>query len=77
MGMIENLLPGIELTDGDCGAGLPGLPPADLILTLPPDDNLRDYGGYNGAFDFDAVAAAGVANLRRGAGRCGWLATDC
>ena len=68
MGMIENLLPGIELADGDCGTGLPGLPPADLILTSPPYDSLWDYGGYDGAFQFDAVAAAGVANLAPGGG---------
>ena len=77
--MIENLLPGIELVNGDCAAVLPVLPvlpPADLILTSPPDDSLRDYGGYNGAFDFDAVAAACVANLAPGGVWSGGLATD-
>ncbi len=29
--MPENLLPGIELANGDCAAVLPELPPADLI----------------------------------------------
>ena len=62
----ENLLPGIELVNGDCAAVLPELPPADLILTSPPYDNLREYGGYNDAFDFDAIAAACVANLAPG-----------
>ena len=61
--MRENLLPGIELANGDCAAVLPGLPPADLILTSPPYDNLRDYGGYNDAFGIDAVAAACADNL--------------
>ena len=61
--MSENLLPGIELVNGDCAAVLPGLPPADLILTSPPYDHLREYGGYNGTFDFDAIAAACVGNL--------------
>ena len=37
--MRENLLPGIELVNGDCAAVLPELPPADLILTSPPYDN--------------------------------------
>ena len=73
--MQENLLPGIELVNGDCAAVLPGLPPADLILTSPPYDNLRDYGGYNGAFDFDAVAAACVANLAPG-GVLVWIVRD-
>ncbi len=73
--MIENLLLGIELADGDCGAGLPGLPPADLILASPSYDSLRDYGGYSGAFQFDAVAAAGVANLAPGGGLV-WVVGD-
>ena len=64
--MRENLLPGIELVNGDCAAVLPELPPADLILTSPPYDDLREYRGYNGAFDFDAIAAACVANLAPG-----------
>ena len=41
--MLENLLPGIELVNGDCAAVLPGLPPADLILTSPPYDNMREF----------------------------------
>ena len=73
--MRENLLPGIELVNGDCAAVLPELPPADLILTSPPYDNLREYGGYNGAFDFDAIAAACVANLAPG-GVLVWVVGD-
>ena len=61
--MTENLLPGIELANGDCAAVLPELPPANLILTSPPYDGMREYGGYNDAFDFNAIAAACVANL--------------
>ena len=73
--MRENLLPGIELVNGDCAAVLPGLPPADLILTSPPYDGMRDYGGYNGAFDFDAVAAACAGNLAPG-GVLVWVVGD-
>ena len=61
--MTENLSPGIELVNGDCAAVLPGLPPADLILTSPPYDNPPGYGRYNDAFDFDAIAAACAAHL--------------
>ena len=64
--MTENLLPGIELVNGDCAAVLPMLPPAHLICTSPPYDHLREYGGYNDAFAFDAfdaVAATCAANL--------------
>ena len=43
-----------------------GRRPADLILTSPPYNNLREYGGYNAAFDFDATAAACAANLAPG-----------
>ena len=73
--MRENLLPGIELVNGDCAAVLPGLPPADLILTSPPYDGMREYGGYSDAFDFDAVAAACVANLAPG-GLLVWVVAD-
>ncbi len=31
---------------GDCLKILPELPEVDLVLTSPPYDNLRDYGGY-------------------------------
>ena len=64
--MRETLLSGIELVNGDCAAELPGLPAADLILTSPPYDGLREYGGYNAAFDFGRVAAACAANLAPG-----------
>ncbi len=73
--MTENLLPGIELMNGDCAAVLPELPPAHLIRTSPPYDHLREYGGYNDAFDFDAVAAACVANLAPG-GVLVWIVAD-
>ena len=64
--MRENLSPGSELVNRDCAAVLPGPPPADLILTSPTYNNLREYGGYNAAFDFDATAAACAANLAPG-----------
>ena len=73
--MTENLLPGIELMNGDCAAVLPELPPAHLVRTSPPYDHLREYGGYNDAFDFDAIAAACVANLAPG-GVLVWVVAD-
>ena len=39
---------------GDCREILPDLPKVDLVLTSPPYDNLRDYGGY--VFDFEDTA---------------------
>ena len=73
--MLEQLLPGIELVNGDCAAVLPELPPADLILTSPPYGNLRDFGGYTAAFDFGRVSEACVANLAPG-GVLVWVVAD-
>jgi len=45
---------GITIYHGDCREILPYLPKVDLVLTSPPYDNLREYGGYN--FDFKTTA---------------------
>ncbi len=46
----------IRLLLGDCLEILPGLErgSVDCVVTSPPYDNLREYGGY--VFDFDATA---------------------
>ena len=46
---------------------------ADLILTSPPYDNLRDYGGHG--FDFGPMADACVAALKEG-GVIVWVVAD-
>ena len=46
---------------------------ADLILTSPPYDGLRDYGGHR--FDFEAMADACVAALAPG-GVLVWVVAD-
>ena len=46
---------------------------ADLILTSPPYDSLREYGGH--AFDFPAVAAAISQALKPG-GVAVWVVAD-
>ena len=46
---------------------------ADLILTSPPYDNLRDYGGHE--FNFSRVADACVAALKEG-GVLVWVVAD-
>ena len=72
--MRENLLPGIELVNGDCAAVLPGLPPPDLILTSPPYDNLREYEGYNDAFEtLTPLSRLALTPLRRVVCWSGWL----
>jgi len=45
---------GITIYHGDCREILPQLDKVDLVLTSPPYDNLREYGGYT--FDFDTIA---------------------
>jgi DNA modification methylase len=44
----------VTIYHGDCRDILPSLEPVDLVLTSPPYDDLRDYGGYT--FDFPLVA---------------------
>ena len=59
---------------GDCAALLPtlGISP-QLILTSPPYDNLRNYGGYE--FDFDNVADALIPVIPEG-GILVWVVAD-
>jgi len=45
---------GIVIYNCDCREILPQLDKVDLVLTSPPYDNLREYGGYT--FDFNAIA---------------------
>ena len=75
----DALAPGadIRLYQGDCADILPALTaddPAHLIITSPPYDNLRDFGGHD--FDFGRVAPAVAQGLTRGGGivlgRGGW-----
>ena len=43
-----------KLYHGDCIEIMPELEPVDLVVTSPPYDNLRDYGGY--VFDYKRTA---------------------
>ena len=47
----------------------------DLIVCSPPYDNMREYGGGQAAWDFDAVADALVPTLSRGGVLC-WVVAD-
>ena len=65
---------GISLYHGDCADVLSKLDvKADLILTSPPYDHLRDYGGTG--FDFGATADACVESLTEG-GVLVWVIAD-
>ena len=59
-----------RLRRGVAGVAARGLNPAS-----PPYDGMREYGGYNGAFDFDAIAAVCVANLAPGEALV-WVVAD-
>ena len=63
-----------KLHKGDCADILPTLDiRPQLILTSPPYDNLRDYGGHE--FDFDRVADAIVGVMPEG-GVLVWVVGD-
>ena len=47
----------------------------DLVVTSPPYDGLRSYGGYADAWDFEAIAPAIVASLADG-GVLVWVSAD-
>ena len=65
---------GVTLYHGDCAEVLPAAGvKANLILTSPPYDNLRTYGGHG--FDFDRVADACVGALADG-GVLVWVVAD-
>jgi site-specific DNA-methyltransferase (adenine-specific) len=44
----------VTIYHGDCREILPELPKVDLVLTSPPYDNVRDYGGYS--FDYSVIS---------------------
>ena len=63
-----------QLYHGDCTVVLPTLSQkADLILTSPPYDNLRKYGGNT--FDFTSVADACINSMAEG-GILVWIVAD-
>ena len=65
---------GYRLHHGDCAKVLREYEDrADLILTSPPYDKLREYGDHG--FEFDAVADACVAALKEG-GVLVWVVAD-
>ena len=66
---------GATLHNGNCIDVLPTLPPAQLILTSPPYDDMRRYDGGVDAFDFKRVAAACANNLAVG-GVIVWVVRD-
>ena len=65
---------GVQLYHGDCGEVLPALDvKADLIVTSPPYDAIREYGGQG--FDFQRCAPPIAAALADGGVMC-WHTND-
>jgi site-specific DNA-methyltransferase (adenine-specific) len=64
---------GITIYHADCRDILPHLEPVDLVLTSPPYDNLRDYGGHG--FDYPSTINSIVPIIKDG-GVCVWVVGD-
>ena len=62
-----------KLYHGDCLEIMPELEPVDLVVTSPPYDDLRDYGGYT--FDYKRVAENLYLNVAPG-GVIVWVVGD-
>ena len=64
-----------KVIQGDCLEVMKGIPDksVDMVLTSPPDDNLRDYKGYT--FNFEGIAKEIYRVLKDG-GVCVWVVGD-
>lgn len=56
--------PSIKIYLGNCLDVLPEIKDIDLVLTSPPYDGLREYGGYS--FQFDKIAEHLTAGIKQG-----------
>lgn len=65
--------PGITIYNADCRDILPHLEPVDLVLTSPPYDDLREYGGHK--FNFEDIAQSIKQKLLDG-GCLVWIVGD-
>ena len=62
-----------ELWLGDCIEILPRLPKVDAVITSPPYDNLREYGGHS--WDFEGISLALSKGISEG-GVIVWIVGD-
>lgn len=65
----------VFIIHGDCRSVLPLIPDKsiDLVLTSPPYDNLREYGGYT--FNYEAVIDS-IIPIIGGGSVCVWVVGD-
>ncbi len=64
---------GITIYHGDCREVLPSIHTVDCVVTSPPYDELRDYGGYS--WDFNSVAC-GIREAIVDGGIVVWIVND-
>ena len=73
--VVQDLGDGVGLVNANAFRALGGLPGADLMVTSPPYDAMRSYGGFVGEFDFGLMADEIVRNLADG-GVLVWVMMD-
>ena len=73
--VVQDLGDGVGLVNANSARVLGELPGADLIVTSPPYDDMREYGGFVSEFDFNLMADAIVRNLKDG-GVLVWVVMD-
>lgn len=69
-----------QIYNEDCLLGLNRLPSesVDLVVTSPPYDNLRKYGGVGSGWNFDIFKpiAKEITRVLKGGGVCVWIVSD-
>lgn len=69
-----------KIYNEDCLEGMRGLPDnsVDCVITSPPYDNLREYGGTAADWNFDKfkAIAAEIARVLKQGGVCVWVVGD-
>ena len=78
--MVETMMEFDTIYNMDCLEGMRQIPDGsiDLIVTSPPYDNLRKYGGIGDGWNFDKFKeiAAEIARVLKQGGVCVWVVGD-
>ena len=72
--MREEIIGDCRLILGDCRETLPLLPRVDAVVTSPPYDGIREYGGNNASDWLDVIEA--IAKQLADGGVCVWNVND-
>ena len=73
--LVQDMGGGVGVVNGNSVRVLAALPSADLMVTSPPYDEMREYGGFASEFNFKLMAEAIVRNLAEG-GVLVWVMMD-